>query len=131
MTGKPEKDAGSATLKTSTGDLLKVEAGVDLDLYASYASDSLVEKLGLSTQVQPLTGNTESTIVIDGQACDILGTVPIIVEAYTEQNWTFQDLFYVLGAGSESLGKAPPELIFGIDHIRQVKGLVLKPELFA
>lgn len=131
VTGKTEKGAGLVTLKTSTGDLIKVEAGVDLDLYASYASYSLVEELGLGTQIEPLAENTESAIVVNSQAWDIVGTVPIVVEAYTQQNWTFQDLFYVVGAGTQSFSKAAPELVFGIDHVRQVKGLALKPALFA
>ncbi|KAJ9615623.1 hypothetical protein H2200_001698 [Cladophialophora chaetospira] len=119
-------DAGLVTLKTSMGTDWTVKAESDLALYASFISHSLVHDLGLASEIHPVAGNAASTVVIKDQIYQVVGTVPIAVEAYTQKNFAFGDLFYVIESSQETVGKAAPELVFGIDHVRQAGGLALK-----
>ncbi|KIW65769.1 hypothetical protein PV04_07996 [Phialophora macrospora] len=123
-------DVGLVALATSTGTLLTVEAESDLNLYASFVSNDVIQKLGLTAEIHALTETGTSAVVISGQSYEVVGTVPITVEAYTRKNFTFEDLFYVIATSGESVGGEMPGLVFGIDHVRQVEGLALKPDIF-
>ena len=123
-------DVGMVALQTVEGRHLAVDVKSDLNMYASFASKSLVQKLGLAAQVLAPANNETPVVVINEDAYQVVGTVPITVCAYTRKNIAFEDVFYVVEPSQATAAEAQSELVFGIDHVRQVEGLTLKQALF-
>jgi hypothetical protein len=80
--------------------------------------------LGLTAEIHALTESERPAVAIGGQGYQLVSVVPITVEAYTHKNFIFEDLFYVIAVRGESVGGDMPELVFGIDHVRQAEALL-------
>jgi hypothetical protein len=119
-------DLGMVALRTSSGSFLPVEAEFNLDLYASFVSTDLMHKLGLAVQHFALA-NEASKLTINGQSHTVVGTSTITVEAYARKMPAFEDVFYVFESSHGNVRKHTPELVFGIDHVRQAEGLIVSP----
>jgi hypothetical protein len=126
------QEIGMVELRTSTGFLLAIAAHSDVHLYASFISRQLVQRLGLSHQIGSTNLVGSSNLVIGGQSYPVTGAVSVRVEAFSEHNFAFEDLFYVFDVGTEidPAQTVVPELIFGLEHIRLVEGLALNPVIF-
>ena len=124
-------DVGMVSLGALTGSFLTVEAEFDLNLYPSFVSTDLVQRLGLAAHLHALSDDEASPVVINGQSYEVLGTISITVEAFTRETPAFEDMFYVFGSNNSSGEVDAPELVFEIDHVRRGGGLALKQDSFA
>ncbi len=128
--GQTEDVGTMVVIQTADGSHLAVDAKSDLRLYASFVSKNLVQKLGLSAEVHSSAINETPVVVINEGAHQVVGTVPITVQAYTRKNIAFEDVFYVIEPSKVTAAEVAPELVFGIDHVRQAEGLSLNQDLF-
>ena len=110
---------------------MTVQAEFDLDLYASFVSTVVVEALGLTSEVKILSKSENTKMRINNQVRQVVGAVSLTIEAYTRKSPAFESVFYVFEDGHASVNGYRPELVFGIDHVREAKGLALSPEFFA
>jgi hypothetical protein len=122
---------GMVALRASEDSFLTVQAEFDLDLYASFVSTRLIQKLGLTAQVDAVSDNEKSKVAINNQPYQVVGRVSITVEAFTRKSPAFEGMFYVFEDSHDTVDEDQPELFFGIDHVRQTGGLALKADFFA
>ena len=117
-------------LRTAAGGFLSVDAGIDLALYASFVSTDLMGKLNLTAQSHSTSDPGTLTVTINGHNHPVVGIASITVEAFTHTMPAFEDVFYVIDNSHDSEMEAAPELVFGIDHVRQGGGLAVNPSFF-